>query len=211
MNIFFLARAKSLCSIENESQPNEMMKTMTQNPPQNETRSAASTHRVSGNRRSTANPEAPTTEDADPRGPEFPADYAIYKPNPRTTGGVVRFSLNRAKAALFVDAANQSGEKQFDWENKITMKWNLSDIGQVLATLQGGQAQAKLFHQSEKANSTFELTVRDDPGRAPYLLGMSRQIAADKSVRKVAIPLTHGEAAVLEATLRTAVSRLIGW
>jgi hypothetical protein len=91
------------------------------------------------------------------------------------------------------------------------MKWNLSDIGQVLATLQGGQAQAKLFHQSEKANSTFELSVRDDPGRAPYLLGMSRQIAADKSVRKVAIPLTHGEAAVLEATLRTAVSRLIGW
>jgi hypothetical protein len=193
------------------------MKTMTQQIPQNETRpvannmSVANNGRGTGNRRSTANPEAPATEDADPRGTEFPADYTIYKPNPRTTGGVVRFSLNRAKAALFVDAANQSGEKQFDWENKITMKWNLSDIGQVLATLQGGQAQAKLFHQSEKANSTFELSVRDDPGRAPYLLGMSRQIAADKSVRKVAIPLTHGEAAVLEATLRTAVSRLIGW
>jgi len=190
---------------------------MTQQIPQNETRpvannmSVANNGRGTGNRRSTANPEAPATEDADPRGTEFPADYTIYKPNPRTTGGVVRFSLNRNKAALFVDAANQSGEKQFDWENKITMKWNLSDIGQVLATLQGGLTQAKLFHQSEKANSTFELSVRDDPGRAPYLLGMSRQIAADKSVRKVAIPLTHGEAAVLEATLRTAVSRLIGW
>jgi hypothetical protein len=188
------------------------MKTMTQNQTQNETHPAAAPVRGAANRRPAARTEAAATgDDSDTRGSEFPADYTIYKPNPRTTGGVVRFSLNRAKVALFVDAANQSGDKQFDWENKITMKWNLSDIGQVLATLQGGIPQAKLFHQSEKANSSFELTVRDDPGRAPYLLGMSRQTAADKSVRKVAIPLTHGEAAVLEATLRTAVSRLIGW
>jgi hypothetical protein len=27
----------------------------------------------------------------------------------------------------------------------------------------------------------------------------------------VSIPLTHGEAAVLDAALRTAVTRLIGW
>ena len=85
---------------------------MTQQMPQNETRpvannmSVANNGRGTGNRRSTANPEAPATEDADPRGTEFPSD---------------------------------------------------------------------------------------------------------KSVRKVAIPVTHGEAAVLEATLRTAVSRLIGW
>jgi hypothetical protein len=188
------------------------MKTMTQNPTQHETRTIAAPVRGAGNRRPATRPEtAANGDDSDPRSSEFPADYTIYKPNQRTTGGVVRFSLNRAKAALFVDAANQSGDKQFDWENKITMKWNLSDIGQVLAAIQGGTPQAKLFHQSGKANSSFELTARDDPGRAPYLLGMSRQTAADKSVRKVAIPLTHGEAAVLEATLRAAVARLIGW
>ena len=138
-------------------------------------------------------------------------DYAIYKPNSRGTGGVVRFGLNRAKNALFVDATNQSGEKQFDWENKITMKWGLSDLGPVLATLQGRTTQAKLFHQSEKANSAFELTLREDPERAPYLLSVSRQDAADKSLRKVAIPLSHGEAAVLESALRTAVARLLHW
>ena len=91
------------------------------------------------------------------------------------------------------------------------MKWGLSDIGPVLATLQGRQPQAKLFHQSEKANSAFDLTLRDDPERAPYGLRISRQDAADKSLRKVSIPLTHGEAAVLEAALRSAVSRLLGW
>jgi hypothetical protein len=138
-------------------------------------------------------------------------EYAIYKPTPRGTGGVVRFGLNPAKACVFVDAAAQSGEKQFDWENKITMKWTLPDLGQALATLQGRQPQAKLFHQSEKANSTFELTLRDDPAKAPYLLAVSRQTNADKAVRKVTIPLTHAEAAVLETALRAAIVRLLAW
>jgi len=142
---------------------------------------------------------------------ERSSDYAIYKPNSRGSGGVIRFGLNRTKGSIFVDAANQSGEKQFDWENKITMKWGLSDIGSVLATLQGKLPQAKLFHQSEKANSAFELTPREDPERSPYFVTISRQNGADKAVRKITIPLTHAEAAVLEAALRGAVVRLLHW
>ena len=139
------------------------------------------------------------------------SDYAIYKPNSRGTGGVVRFGLNRAKASIFVDAALQSGEKQFDWENKIIMKWGLADVGSALAALQGRVPQAKLFHQSEKGNSACDLVFQDDPERAPYLLMISRQDAGDKSLRKVTIPLSHGEAAVLEAALRTAVARILNW
>ena len=37
------------------------------------------------------------------------------------------------------------------------------------------------------------------------------RLTADKTVRKVTIPLSHGEAAVLEAALRTAVTRILGW
>jgi hypothetical protein len=142
---------------------------------------------------------------------ERSSDYAIYKPNSRGSGGVIRFGLNRSKGSIFVDAAAQSGEKQFDWENKITMKWGLADLGTVLATLQGKLPQAKLFHQAEKANSAFEFTPREDPGRAPYLMSISRQEAADKTLRKVTIPLSHGEAAVLEAALHAAVARLLRW
>ncbi len=139
------------------------------------------------------------------------AEYAIYKPNGRGNGGVIRFEQNRAKRAVFVDAAVQSGEKQFDWEQKITMKWGLADLGAVLATLQGRQPQAKLFHQSEKANSAFELTFRDDPERAPYFMSMSRQETASKSVKKVTIPVSHAEGAILETALRAAITRMLGW
>ena len=154
---------------------------------------------------------AATTETTTARGLDRNAEYAIYKPNGRNTGGVIRFSFSRAKKAIFVDAALQSGEKQFDWENKIIMKWTLPDVGAALAVLQARQSQAKLFHQTEKANSTFEFTCREDPDRAPYLMVMTRQDAADKSVRKVAIPVTHAEAAILETALRTAAARMLAW
>ena len=151
----------------------------------------------------TATSNSPATE----RSP----DYAIYKPNSRGTGAVLRFGLNPAKGAVFVDGAAQTGDKQFDWDHKITMKWGLSDLGVVLATLQGRLPQAKLFHHTEKENSAFDLTPREDPDRAPYLVSLSRQDSTDQSLRKITLPLTHAEAAVLETALRAAIPRLLGW
>jgi hypothetical protein len=91
------------------------------------------------------------------------------------------------------------------------MKWGLSDIGAALAVLQGRTTEAKLFHQSEKANSAFDLSLRDDPDRAPFLMTISRQDATDKTLRKVTIPVSHAEAAILETALRTAVTRILRW
>jgi len=108
-------------------------------------------------------------------------EYAIYKPNARGSGGVVRFELNREKGAVFVDGANQSGEKQFDWEKKITMKWGLHDLGAALAVLERRAPDAKLFHKTEKSNSAFELASQDSPDRAPYFIHMSHQDAATKA------------------------------
>lgn len=146
-----------------------------------------------------------------PKLSERSSEHAIYKPNSRGTGGVVRFELNREKGCIFVDAASQSGPKQFDWSSKITMKWGIPDLGTVLATLRGRTPQAKLFHQSERANSACDLIRQDDPERAPYLLSISRQQSGDRSVKKVTIPLSHGEAAVLETAFEAAIVRLLEW
>jgi hypothetical protein len=161
----------------------------------------------------TLTPPAPTAAPtaAPTRNPHGNPPYAIYKPNSRGTGGAVRFGLNRAKASIFVEAANQNGDKQFDWEHKIIMKWGLADLGAILAALQARLPQAKLFHQSDKANSACSLAAGDHPDQAPFLLTISRQESEDKQLRKVTIPLTQAEAAVLETALRTAVTRVLGW
>jgi hypothetical protein len=138
-------------------------------------------------------------------------EYALYKPNARGTGGVVRFGLNRKRGAVYIDGAPQSGEKQFDWDNKVTMKWGVPDLGAVLAVLEKRAPQAKLFHQTEKGNSVFELATQAEPDRAPYMIHLSRQDAATKQVQKVSMPVSHAEAAVLEVALKTAVARLLNW
>ena len=139
--------------------------------------------------------------------------YTIYKPNGNGDGAAVSFSFNKAKAAVFVEGANQSGERQFDWEKKIIMKWGMSDLGSVLAGLQGKQATIKLFHSTDKANSACKLTRREDvePDRPPFLFGVSRQDAEDKSVRKVNVTISESEAVILETALRTAIGRILGW
>jgi hypothetical protein len=162
------------------------------------------------NHSSPQSPQSPQSTHAGPHPPRS-ADYAIYKPNSRGTGGVVRFSLNPLKAAIFVDAASQAGEKQFAWDQKLIMKWALSDIGAALSVLQGRQPHAKLFHQSDKATSISEIIAREDPGHAPFLLTFSRQDLATKNLHKVTIPLTHPEAAILVALFQAAVPRLLGW
>jgi len=75
-------------------------------------------------------------------------------------------------------------------------------FGAALAVLQGRLPEAKLFHQTEHANSVFELVLRNEPDRAPLLMSLSRQDTVAKSLRKVTIPVSHAEASVLETALK---------
>lgn len=146
-----------------------------------------------------------------PETPAYSRDYCIYKPNSRGTGSALQFNLNPAKGSLFVEAANQVAEKQFDWENKVIMKWNLDDIGMILAVLTGRQVSAKLFHQSERSNSVFELNYRNEPERAPYFATLSRKLLDDQSLSKVSLPIGEGEAAILSTLLQRAVVGILRW
>lgn len=143
--------------------------------------------------------------------PSFDPQYAIYKPNSRGTGGVIRLGLSQAKSCVFLEAANQSGERQFDWENKIIMKWGLPDLGSVLALLQGRTTEAKLFHRTEKADTSMLFNRQTEQDRAPYLLSITRKSNADGSSQKSTIPLTQSEAAILQTILTSAITRILEW
>ena len=124
---------------------------------------------------------------------------------------MARFGLSRAKACVFVETANQSGERQFDWDGKIIMKWGIADLGSVLAVLQRRMSEAKLFHRTEKADTALTLVRQESQDRAPYLLSISQQHTADGSSRRMTIPVTHSEAAILEAILKSAITRILKW
>jgi hypothetical protein len=139
--------------------------------------------------------------------------YAIYKPVRSGKGGVLRFELNAQMPAVFVEAAHQSQAemRRFDWEHKIVMKWGLSDLGEVLAVIERRQPEAKLFHQTEKGNTAFEIKHQAERTPPNFFASISRQRAETKDVDKLGISVSLGEAAVLSALLRHAVLVLAGW
>jgi hypothetical protein len=116
-----------------------------------------------------------------PSGPRH-GRYTIYKPLRSGKGAALQFELNPDTPAIFVEGAHQEpGEqKRFAWSKKIVMKWSLADIGQALAVLERRQVQAKLFHQTQKGNSVFELRYNADRDPPDYFVMLSRQLADTK-------------------------------
>ena len=146
---------------------------------------------------------------------QFPS-HTFYKPNRNGTGGAVTFNMSRDKQAVFVEAANQIAEKRFDWDHKIVMKWGMSDLGIILAGLQGNLPESKLFHQTERANSACTLRPVDPDSQNNEMLSafwftISKQNGQDKSVTKVSITLSPGEAAILETALKRAIEQILQW
>ena len=152
---------------------------------------------------------------ADPEAPaaQYHGQYTIYKPARSGKGGALRFELNPETPAVFVEGARQEeGEvRKFAWKSKIVMKWGLSDVGEALAVLERRQPEAKLFHQTKKGNSAFEL--KSQPERKPpnYFVTISRQRADTKEVDKLGISVSPAEAAILASLFRHAAVVLAGW
>jgi hypothetical protein len=150
---------------------------------------------------------------ADSRGGALRRNYTVYKPAKSGKGGAMRFDLNAQTPAVFVEAARQlpDEERRFDWESKVVMKWGPNDIGEILAVLDRVQGETKLFHQTDKGNTAFELKLQGDRTPATFFATLSRQRADTKEVDRLGISVSLGEAAVLAALLRHAALVLAGW
>ena len=139
--------------------------------------------------------------------------YAIYKPLKSGKGCALTFEINTQMPAVFVEIAGQvsAEQRRFDWEKKVVMKWGLADIGEIVAALDGNQKEAKLFHQTDKGNTAFDLRHQSDREPANFSASMSRQRSGAKDVTRFRISISQGEAAVLLTVLRQSVLVLSRW
>lgn len=93
----------------------------------------------------------------------------VYRPNlDIVKGGAFQFSFshNRRKVpTLFIEAAPQvkakpapgSKESPFNWDVKSTIKVDINEIGDILATLRNRKSETKLYHKYESRVSEFKL------------------------------------------------------
>jgi len=132
---------------------------------------------------------------------DYPQTLACYKNYKDGNGGAIQFKLsvrpikekeNEWIRNVFIEAANQMGDQEFNWKNKIVMKLGLPDIGSIKAVLSRRDSEAKLFHKNPKGNTVFEIKEQGT-GRTGYYMNIKRN-PNEGNPSSVSIPLTNGEA-----------------
>ncbi len=86
----------------------------------------------------------------------------FYKPNAKSTGHAIGLEFNSKEGALFAQFVKQTDwnadtkKGSFQGGAKFNIKLNATEIGAFLNCIERGRGE-KLFHQSEKGNTSIEL------------------------------------------------------
>lgn len=115
---------------------------------------------------------------------------------------------------LFFDAVKQIGtdaneNATFAWKDpsKITMKLEPTDVGEILAVINGLKDSAKLFHKTDKGNTVMELS-KHEKGFAGKV---SRKYNEDKTATQYPVYLSHGDASILKVLLERFIVLNFNW
>lgn len=136
----------------------------------------------------------------------------IYHPTAAGTGAALQLEprVNRQEAdrynCFFLEMASQKttaartdGKRvpaSFDWEHKLTVKLDFTDICEIVAVLEGrvdrlGGAKNGLFHQNGTSSTVISLQKADKGG---YFVGLSKKNGDDGAVVRVNMSLSEAEA-----------------
>lgn len=135
----------------------------------------------------------------------------LYHPTSAGTGAALQLEprVNRQEGdrynCFFLEMAAQKtvasrtdGKRvpaSFDWEHKLTVKLDFSDICEMVAVLEGrvdkvGGAKSGLFHQNGNSSTVITLQKADKGG---YFVGLSKKSGEDGAVVRVNMTLSEAE------------------
>ncbi len=105
--------------------------------------------------------------------------------------------------------SDREGEKRgfasFDWENKLTVKMDFSDMCELLLVLEGKQERVGgqkngLYHDTEKANTV--ISFGRIPEKSGYSFGLSRKDKESGQLTRLSIGLSEAEAIGLRSIIQ---------
>lgn len=147
---------------------------------------------------------------------------AFYHPNPRGTGGAVKFELHPAHdstdGSIWAIFANQLtvGDMRgavptyprFDWENRIAVKFDFDDLTKFLQVFRGEcesiENDMGLFHRSVSGNTQIKLSHLIDPAPG-YRLEVYRTSRSGKEESRAQMIFAPNEALGLAAAIESSL------
>lgn len=162
------------------------------------------------------------TETDSKTGTAWEQKLALYHPNSAGSGAALQLEprLNRSPGdhynCFFLDMASQKSASEvrdgkripatFNWDRKLTVRLDYTDICELLAVLEGIQPQAGgkrngLFHSTGNGSTVISFQKNTDHGG--YGLALSRKAIGDESAIRITMLLSEVEAVGLRALFKT--------
>jgi len=132
-------------------------------------------------------------------------------------GAAFQFRYNHQTKGLIVDASAQKGEKVkgqrtvYDWENKLTFRANVSDLGKILSVLSGAEGRTSLLHNVTKETDKFTaifVLEKSDKG-TPVTVSIERK--SENNDRSLNTTLNESEVALLTEFVRCSIRTALGF
>lgn len=143
---------------------------------------------------------------------EFP------KPKKNGKGSTVQVKYSKDLKCVFLEMANQKSDTtvvnaRFDYNDKLVVKLNSSDLGAILLVLSGKKPNINndkgLYHEFEKEGRKTITTTnfkKNDPKYGGYYLTISKSLGSER--KNAGVLITEPESIVLGIVLRSHVEKI---
>ena len=136
---------------------------------------------------------------------------------------LVKEDLTSREGCLFLEATSATGKNVYDWDSKITMALSITDLGKILAFMEGPKLDGegipipvKIMHdpgaQTESAGKVGKWLEFSSPKgiKEGVLVNISMK-KADGTLTKHMVPLSGDEAKTLVCCIRGALPAMLAW
>jgi hypothetical protein len=114
------------------------------------------------------------------------------------------------EGTLLIEAAPGVGEKEYNWEEKISFSLATADVAKLLSNL---DAPPELVHSPPDSSVMKTLLFKPGEGKyaGTYMMNLRETNTSTKKTRAVSVPFDAGEFALLTRILVDMVPKLLGW
>jgi len=141
-------------------------------------------------------------------------NFSIYKPNKSNNGAALQLDFNKFKKSIFIECANQNGERSFDWGQKVTLKLSATDIGAILSVLNNKAVSTKLYHDPGKGDYASSKEISSNilsVSKNSYGYNFSISQKKGNSLTRIALNITFGECELMIILLQQSIRSIYEW
>lgn len=144
----------------------------------------------------------------------FAAPYKVYKTNSAAQFMVIKPRVEDGKVtkegAVLLEVAKSSGNKTYDWKNKISFAIGIQDLKSLFSNT---QAPPRLVHQTP--NSPLMKSLEFQPGQGKYegtfMMKVAQKNSSNNQSLLVSVPLSSGEKDLIFRMMDKYSLNMLGW